>query len=307
METRRLKYFLKIVELGSISRAAAHFKIAQPWLSQQLAVLEAEMRAQLFTRSVRGVSPTQAGLALYRHAQVLVRHLEHAQSEVSEIAGASSTPVSVGLPLSTACMMSVPLLEEVRRRHPNIRLQLLEDLSGSLGEMMVTNRLDLAVLFENTQTAGFKMDPLWAEELFLVTEPQARLSNPTLLGELARLDLVLPSSRNGSRLVLEAAMSRAGLEPRIVAELDSIPTLKAAVSKGIGCTILPWSAIHADVADRKLKAVTIKGKGFHRTVSLCASRTLAPAPAVECVARLIREIAATSITSGKSRGMSLPK
>lgn len=306
METRRLEYFLKIIEFGSISRAAAHFKLAQPALSQQLAVLETEMHAQLATRSVRGVSPTQAGLALYRHAQVLVRHLEQAQAEVSELAGASSTPVSIGLPLSTACMMSMPLLEEVRRRHTNIRLQLLEDLSGSLADMMLSNRLDLAVLFENAQTDGFKMDPLWIEELFLVVPAQARLADPTPIRDLARMDLVLPSGKNGSRLVLEAALARVNIEPRIVAELDSIPTLKSAVAQGIGFTVLPWSAIHADVSSRKLKAVRITGKGFVRTVSLCASRTLAPTPAVECVARILRELATANAASGKSRGMSLP-
>lgn len=306
METRRLEYFLKIIEFGSISRAAAHFKLAQPALSQQLAVLETEMHAQLATRSVRGVSPTQAGLALYRHAQVLVRHLEQAQAEVSELAGASSTPVSIGLPLSTACMLSMPLLEDVRRRHANIRLQLLEDLSGSLADMMLSNRLDLAVLFENAQTEGFKMDPLWIEELFLVIPAAARLADPTPIRDLARMDLVLPSGKNGSRLVLEAALARVNIEPRIVAELDSIPTLKSAVAQGIGFTVLPWSAIHADVSSRKLKAVRITGKGFIRTVSLCASRTLAPTPAVECVARIVRELAIANAVSGKSRGMSLP-
>lgn len=306
VETRRLEYFLKIIELGSISRAAAQFKIAQPALSQQLAVLEAEMHAKLVTRSVRGVSPTQAGLALYRHAQVLVRHLEQAQAEVSQLSGAGSTPVSIGLPLSTACMMSMPLLEEVRRRHSNIRLQLLEDLSGSLADMMLTNTLDLAVLFENKQTEGFKMDPLWIEELFLVVPSQSRVSDPIPIRELARMDLVLPSGKNGSRLVLEAALEQIGIEPRIIAELDSIPTLKSAVAQRIGNTVLPWSAIYADVAARKLKAIRIKGKGFIRTVSLCASRTLAPTPAVECVSRLVRELATASAISGRSRGMSLP-
>ena len=223
VETRRLEYFLKIIELGSISRAAAQFKIAQPALSQQLAVLEAEMHAKLVTRSVRGVSPTQAGLALYRHAQVLVRHLEQAQAEVSQLSGAASTPVSIGLPLSTACMMSMPLLEEVRRRHSNIRLQLLEDFSGSLADMMLTNTLDLAVLFENKQTEGFKMDPLWIEELFLVVPSQSRVSDPIPIRELARMDLVLPSGKNGSRLVLEAALEQIGIEPRIIAELGFHP------------------------------------------------------------------------------------
>src|SRR5687768_5941706 len=102
MEARRLHYFLAMVECGSINRAAAQLRLAQPALSQQLAVLESEMQAQLLTRSAKGVSPTQAGLALYRHARVLLRHLEQTQAEVQQLAGASGVPVSVGFPLSTA-------------------------------------------------------------------------------------------------------------------------------------------------------------------------------------------------------------
>jgi len=306
METRRLHYFLAMVECGSISRAAAQLRLAQPALSQQLAVLESEMQAQLLTRSAKGVSPTQAGLALYRHARVLLRHLEQVQAEVQQLAGAYGVPFSVGFPLSTAALLSMPLLAEVRRRYPNIRLQILEDLSGSLAAMMRNDRLDLAVLFENQQTADLRMQPLWTEELFLVVPPRAAVATTVELHEVANFDLVLPSAKNGSRLVLEAALAREGLPPRIVAELDSIPTLKAAVAEGIGYTVLPWAAVYDDVRSSRLKVVSITGQGFTRTVSLCMSRTLLPTPATECVARVIQAMAARLIKGGASRGMGPP-
>src|SRR4051794_25003950 len=123
METRRLGYFMRIVESGSISRAAAHLKFAQPFLSQQLAILEREMQAQLLTRSAKGVAPTEAGLALYRHGQILLRRLDHAHAEVLALAGVSGVPVSVGLPLSTASLLAMPLVHEVRNKHPGIRLR----------------------------------------------------------------------------------------------------------------------------------------------------------------------------------------
>ena len=65
MNLRRLKYFVKIVDIGSLTQAAEVLHIAQPALSQQVATLEGEMDQQLLIRPKRGVTPTEAGNSLY--------------------------------------------------------------------------------------------------------------------------------------------------------------------------------------------------------------------------------------------------
>src|SRR5690606_5758821 len=65
MELRQLRYFVRIVELGSLTRAAKDLYIAQPALSAQISKLENELDIKLLTRSVRGVMPTEAGESLY--------------------------------------------------------------------------------------------------------------------------------------------------------------------------------------------------------------------------------------------------
>ena len=69
MDTRRLYSFVRIVDAGSITRAADILHIAQPALSQQMTSLETQFGQQLLIRSKQGVEPTDAGHALYRHAQ----------------------------------------------------------------------------------------------------------------------------------------------------------------------------------------------------------------------------------------------
>ncbi|MBX9332182.1 LysR family transcriptional regulator, partial [Serratia marcescens] len=73
MNFRRLKYFVKIVDIGSLTQAAEVLHIAQPALSQQLATLEGELKQQLLIRTKRGVQPTEAGNILYAHAQTILR------------------------------------------------------------------------------------------------------------------------------------------------------------------------------------------------------------------------------------------
>ena len=78
MNLRRLKYFVKIVDVGSLTQAADLLHIAQPALSQQLATLEGEVHQQLLLRTKRGVTPTEAGKVLYRHAQLILRQCDQA-------------------------------------------------------------------------------------------------------------------------------------------------------------------------------------------------------------------------------------
>ncbi|MVZ10491.1 LysR family transcriptional regulator, partial [Serratia marcescens] len=97
MNFRRLKYFVKIVDIGSLTQAAEVLHIAQPALSQQLATLEGELKQQLLIRTKRGVQPTEAGNILYAHAQTILRQCEQAQSAVNSAGQAMSGQVSLGL------------------------------------------------------------------------------------------------------------------------------------------------------------------------------------------------------------------
>src|SRR3546814_3361341 len=97
MDTRRLYSVVRIVDAGSITRAADILHIAQPALSQQMTSLETQFGQQLLIRSKQGVEPTDAGHALYRHAQVILRQVESAQAEVSVVGRALAGGVSVGL------------------------------------------------------------------------------------------------------------------------------------------------------------------------------------------------------------------
>ena len=94
MNLRRLKYFVKIVDIGSLTQAADVLHIAQPALSQQLATLEGEVRQQLLVRTKRGVTPTEAGKVLYRHAQLILRQCDQARVDMD---GRRARPVGRGV------------------------------------------------------------------------------------------------------------------------------------------------------------------------------------------------------------------
>ena len=102
MELRQMRYFVQVVELGSMSRAAQALGVVQSALSQQISRLEGELATRLLQRTSKGVLPTEAGLAFFREAQLCLRHAE--QSVRAARQARLSGSVSVGLAPTTAAV-----------------------------------------------------------------------------------------------------------------------------------------------------------------------------------------------------------
>ncbi|MEY2855228.1 MAG: hypothetical protein RL030_2360, partial [Pseudomonadota bacterium] len=145
METRRLQYFVQIVDAGSINRAAAVIGIAQPALSQQLAILENEMKVRLLNRSTSGITPTEAGRRLYGRAQAILRQVGSLKLELGEAADAIAGVVALGLPPSLGASIGNVLLGQVLADYPRVRLQIVEDGASGLALRLGSGQLDLAV------------------------------------------------------------------------------------------------------------------------------------------------------------------
>jgi LysR family transcriptional regulator, nitrogen assimilation regulatory protein len=305
METRRLANFIAIVDCGSLTRAAERMHVAQPALSQQLAGLEAAYEKTLVSRGRQGITVTPAGRALYRNAQTVLRQLKQLESDVKSAGDYVSGHVSVGLPVSCAPIVSMPLIQSVHERFPQILLQISENLSGLLGELILNNRLDLAMLYGAHGSEGLMRKPLLIERLCLVNVPTLAPSlgadNTVSVSQLADVPLVLPSHSNGLRALVDAAFSRHGLKPRIVAEIDSLSSLRAAAECGFAATILPRSASSADTSS--LLVSEIVEPTIERTIVLCRPSSPAVSEPVQAVENVMIDTIEILVSSGKWQGV----
>ncbi|GCE38960.1 transcriptional regulator, LysR family [Rhodococcus koreensis] len=246
MDTRRLFSFVRIVDAGSITRAADILHIAQPALSQQMTALETHFGQQLLIRSKQGVEPTDAGRALYRHAQVILRQVESAQAEVSVVGRELAGGVSVGLaPYSTVSSIALPLLTAVRSRYPSILLHINENFGGVLSEAMMTGRMDMALLYDAGPIKGVNFERLLTEELMVVAPAGTGLPGDTgtavAIKDLVDLPLLLPGPMHTIRKVVEQAYEHAFEHARVVGEVESVTLMAQAVRNGLGATVLPFS------------------------------------------------------------------
>ncbi|NDZ15728.1 nitrogen assimilation transcriptional regulator [Variovorax sp. WS11] len=293
MNLRRLKYFVKIVDVGSLTQAAEVLHVAQPALSQQLATLEGEFKQQLLLRTQKGVMPTEAGKALYRHAQIILRQFNQAQADVLNAGRTLSGQVSVGMaPGTAASALALPLLRTVQGRHPKIVLHINENFGTTLCEVVRNGRMDMAVLYGGGHAMqGLSFDPLLTEDLFVVApEGLLRKGGDVALADLGGVDLLLPCTNNQLRRYVDQAFASAQVVPRVVAEMESSNTLAAAVGSGVGATILPVSAARAVAASADLDLHRIVSPPIEVPLALCESDHLPLSEPAQVVKAILLEL-----------------
>jgi LysR family transcriptional regulator, nitrogen assimilation regulatory protein len=291
VDFRKLKSFVKIVDAGSVSRAASILRTAQPALSQQIAALESHFKHKLLTRSNHGITPTEAGLVLYRHAQLLLKQIEQAQIDIDKSSKSLAGRVSIGLATySTSNALSLPILKETRALHPQIIVHINDSFGHVLSELIMTGKMDMAIIYGSEPIKGVTLQPLFREELFLVSPPGTAfdkpLTEPLPLSALADVPLLLPSRGHFLRRLIDESLARARVLPKVVSEIESVSALGAAVLDGLGSTILPASVTAGSAGFAGAEVRRLVRPVIEATVSLCTSDHLPlsePALAVRSV------------------------
>ena len=307
-----LKSFVTAVETRSLSAAATSLRLAQPALSQQIAALEGHFKQKLLIRSNAGVTPTDAGHELYRHAVLILGQLEQAELEVARKGSAIAGTVSVGLATySTTSTLSTALLKAVRHEYPNVHLFINDNFGLVLSEMVMTGRMDMAIIYAPAQMKGVTLQPILIEELFFIAPPGTALPDgceETIpLSALQGMDLLLPGRTHFLRRLIDNAFVQAHLKPRVTAEIESAATLREAIEAGLGATILPWAVAGTFAGPGQPIVRRVVEPAIQTTVSLCVSDHLPMSESAAAVKGLLSTLVRDLVDSGRCVGIRAPE
>jgi LysR family transcriptional regulator, nitrogen assimilation regulatory protein len=291
MELRSLGYFVRIAELGSITRAAAHLRLAQPALTRHVQRLEEELGVALFTRANRGVRLTEAGQKLLENAERILREVERTGDEIRAQDAHPSGRIIFGI-TPTLCPVLVPELSaDMRRDYPRIELKVVHAGMVRLEEFVIDGRVDVALLSELSRSRLIVSTRLAQEEMVLVTRPGARPDGVVSGTELSHTPLVLG---DGLRAAMDALLAGRGIELKVEIEINDHETIRLMVQHGAAASILPYSSVTRECAQGLLEAHRITESGIFRTLALGvrASRTasLARETVVRTITRLVGDI-----------------
>jgi DNA-binding transcriptional LysR family regulator len=244
METRHLRYFLAVVDHGSVSRAAAWLGLAQPALSQALARMEKDLGVQLFDRSRRGALPTPAARAILEDVRASVARIDAAQQRARDIGRGSAGQINVGL-VSSALFDTLPrALRQLRERAPGVRVILHEMSNAAQAEALQNGEIDIGLMHTPVAVGGRMRERQLLRDRLVAAVPDEFDVAPdgtVTLAQVAQAGLVLYPQAQLPVLYagIMDALRKAGHAPHVAQEANRTLTVLACVAGGCGVGLLP--------------------------------------------------------------------
>jgi len=293
MDLKQLEYFVQVAELGSFTRAALALSVAQPALSRQVRALELELRQNLFQRTGRGVTLTEAGTRLLAHGRGILQQVERARLDLEDQRGAPTGRLVVGLPPSVSRTLTGPLIRAFRARFPKAALSIVEGLSADLLERLTVGRVDCAVAYNTTPSPDIELTPVLDEPLYLVSmrgRGAGLVGTPVALSAVAEHELVIPSRPNAIRMLLEAALANQGRRARVALEIESVPAILDLVRHDGAHAVLSLNAIKSSGSEGDFRVRPIVRPKLKATLWIATSAQRHRGPLLDQASSLLREL-----------------
>jgi DNA-binding transcriptional LysR family regulator len=292
MDSRRLRYFVQIVDSGSITRAAAVAGVAQPALSQQVAILENELKVQLLNRSVSGITPTAAGRVLYARAQAILRQFDELRTAVHREVQPLSGTVVLGVSPSLVQRLALPLIEKACSQHPEMHLQILEGGSAQLEELLSSGRIELSISPTPPSEGEIAGTRILEDELKLVYPCDGTDLDRASLMQLAQLPWIVTRPPHSIRSILDAIFKAHNLTPRVVVEIDSLYSVVECIKRGLGVSLLPVSSVAHEIISGTVRSAACGPMPVSRPIYLAHAVSPVLSTPAQFVHDLLLEIAA---------------
>lgn len=293
MDLKQLRHFRAIAECGSYSTASGVLNVAQPALSKQMQALEKELNAKLFHRTGRGVALTAAGRALLDDAITLLHDADLLVRKIRARGQDLVGEATIGLSPTIGRLLTLPIAERVRSHHPGLTLRIAEAFSGTLLEWLQAGRIDAAILYHLPPAGTIRSEIIAEEPLSLIAgqlAPAFPLGSVVPFPALAEQPLVLSTPSHGLRRMVEAHASTVGVKLKMLFEFDSLDATIAMVKQGIAVTILPESAVRAELSSGSLIAWRIGEPEVVRPLVIATAAQRAEAIAGSDLADLMRGV-----------------
>ena len=237
MTLQQLEYFLAAADHRTFSAAAAALHMAQPSLSEQIRRLEAELGAPLFVRA-RRLELTEAGRLFRPEAERTLAAAQEARDSVREVRELESGTATFGTFGNAPYYLLSDLVQDFRKRYPNVRVRLIGQNSSEVAEAVRDGRLEGGLIVLPIDDRGLDVRPAIDDELLYLSKDPERVKEPMTIERLAEAPLILYDARFGSddptRRQLAERAQRAGvtIEPQI--EVEYVEAALDLALRGLG-------------------------------------------------------------------------
>jgi len=293
MTLRQLEVFLAVADTHSFSKGGELVSLAQSTASQHIRAIEDELGARLFDRSASHVTLTEVGRLFYEHAARICSQFGDAIVAVRRFQGLEQATLRVGASTIPAACLIPDLLGSFSAARPGVRLEVVQGDTREMIRLLQDETIELAVVGGQYDGDTICYQEVSTERIVLVALSGQHPETVVTIRQLQEIPLLLREPGSGTRLAVDSALQKGGLDLRslrVVAQLGSSEALRRAVLSGAGCAFLSALAVGRELADGTLTAVDIDGIEISRSFYLAWRRGKSLSPAAEVFMEAVRQI-----------------
>ena len=279
----RVAYFAAVMDAGSIRGAADRLGLEASVLSRQIQTLERELGVQLFLRSARGVTPTEAAAVLLSYARAAQSNVNQLKAQLEELTDAKRGLIRLAVAEGFIEPLVAYVLRDFSRAHEKVEVTLSLVSSVEAVRMVAEDTADIGLAINPPPAQQVLVHNRRARPTRLVVWPTHRLAScktAVSLDELLHEPLALMSPGYGLRQMTQLAgyIERASLRPKYVT--SSVAALKLLVRNELAITFMSDAAVESDVRRGELRTVPLESAVFNATevqLIVSAGKTLSNA------------------------------
>mgnify|MGYP002041239469 FL=1 len=273
---RQLRYFVRIAELKSLSRAAEDLDQTQSGLSRQLAALEAHVGKPLFVRTGRGVELTEAGTRLLDGILPAYRSIDQTLEAVRQREGVTQGSVRLATVHTLSYYFMAEVVAQFVSSREHVNLSVMGRSSPEVVALVESGKADIGFVYDAAVASdALASSPLFDDDMCLIVRRGVDVADGVDLGAMALRLVGFPP-----HYALRKMIHSAGLQPEFVAEAETIDAMLKLVSSGVGACILPSRIPEKLLADYELRKVAIASPVLRRRVVAITPAQRQPLPLV---------------------------
>ncbi len=286
---RHIRIFLEVCRTMNVTRAAENLYMTQPAVSRSIHEIEQVYGVRLFERLNQRLYLTDSGRRMRAYAVHIVDTFDQMERELSD--GDERGMLRIGASITLGNYELPGVVRRMKQERPSLRLQATVANVDTLKEMLLDNRLDLAMIEAPIEHRDLTGEPFSRDELVLILPPNHTLlqKDRLTLADVAACDLLLREKGSSGRAFLDTVFEAHDLSVSPLWESASTEALVRAVAAGIGLSILPERLVRRALASGAVLTRPIEGASLARTCHIVWHRNKYLSPSLKLLIGLIRE------------------
>jgi LysR family hydrogen peroxide-inducible transcriptional activator len=266
MDLDQLRYFLRVAERQSFTKAAADLAISQPALSRSIQKLEEDLGLPVFERQARAVVLTDAGRLLQSRARQALALLDDTRTEITD--DGRSGRLRIGAIPTVAPYFLPDVLRRFTKAFPNASVVVREETTALLLKACGDGEIDLGILALPVSAPSLDVEALFEEELLLVMPPDHPLaSRPTIrIADIESLPFILLDEAHCLTDTIVSFCKQRSFQPVAVERTSQLATVQELVSLAHGVSMIPAMASRCDRSDQRVYR-SLAGRRPTRTIA----------------------------------------